>query len=130
VAPDSSKHSARVDDELAHESRSIVQGAPVEAHRRDDLVVEDELDHAGERPDAGAPPPGMTAEDVERRAALAAATRPVMFPCDRDALLRVAAAENAPEPVIDLLRGLPAGTEWDDLHAVWTAAGGPTEDRF
>jgi hypothetical protein len=130
----SDKHTPRVDDELKHELRSIVQGAPVEA--RADESREQEGPADGEpTPDAlltgGAPsatPDALTHDEVEARAELARHLQPSAFPADRAALIESARFSRAPDELIDRLGGLPDGT-FDHLEAVWEALGGRVEYR-
>lgn len=124
-----STHSPRVDDEMERETASVVRGAPVEAHSRDDLRQEDAGGHPGHRPDGPRTPPGLPEDAMELRSALAASLRPSSFPEDRAALLGTARAEHAPEAVVALLERLPSGATWANLEEVWEAAGGHADRR-
>src|SRR5438309_1024540 len=89
----SDKHAARTDDELAHEVRSMTQGAPVEA--RADEHREHEGPADGEpTPDARlsgdrglTPPDSLSFDEVEARSELARYLERKAFPGDRDALI-------------------------------------------
>lgn len=126
----SSQHTPRVDDQLAHETRSLTEGEPIEAHSRDDLLQEDPPEHTGNRPDVAEPTDDVDPDELDLRARLAASLRPSAFPADRDRLLAVAYEEQAPEEVTRLLERLPQGTVWPNVEEVWTAAGGHTEGRL
>lgn len=128
----SDKHAPRIDDALASDTRSIVQGAPIEARERDERLQE-----GGEGPEAALP--GRNAADDadsalgpderEARSELARHLRPSAFPGDRDTLLAVARDENAPGAVLDALSALPEGVEFPNVEAVWEALGGERETR-
>lgn len=120
------KHSARVDDELHHETRSIEQGAPIEAHTREDLHHEDLPPDAANRP-ARPGERGGADVDIDRRAALASVLRPSAFPGARDRLLEAAVDEHAPPHVLEELRRLPDGVRFEHFEDVWEALGGRTE---
>jgi Protein of unknown function (DUF2795) len=130
----SDKHASRLDDELKHELRSIVQGAPVES--RADEAREQEGPADGEpTPDAlvrgdrpSATPDALTHDEVEARAELARHLQPSVFPADRPSLVASARRSGASDELVDRLGGLPDGT-FDHLEAVWEALGGRVEYR-
>jgi uncharacterized protein DUF2795 len=130
----SDKHSPRVDDELAHEVRSLEQGAPVESrveeHREQEGPGEDQptLDSrlAGGRATAAS----LDLDDAEARADIARFLTPSAFPADREALLADAEANQAPDQVLDRLRALPGGRAYENVQDVWGALGGTVEHRF
>ena len=123
----SDKHSPRLDDEMKHEVRSMLQGAPVESRADEDRFQEGPIPDANTRP---LPPPGpLTDEELDRRATLAASVRPSVFPADRAALLAVAEEEHAPDEVLDWLRQLPAQGRFANVEDVWEAIGGHAERR-
>jgi hypothetical protein len=119
----SDKHSQRLDDALAADTRSIVQGAPIEARDSDERLQE-----GGEAPEAG-PGPGRGLDERDGRSELARHLRPSVFPGDREGLLAVARDENAPGAVLDALAVLPQGVEFGNVEAVWEALGGQRESR-
>lgn len=129
----SSKHGPRVDDAMSTETEALTRGAPVEPR------VEEwrEAEPAGEdQPTPGAVPAGDTRdvaglghEDVELRSELAKRLRASVFPADRRALEAVAAEEQAPGPILDLLRRLPERTVFENTQQVWEALGGTSERR-
>jgi hypothetical protein len=118
----SDKHSPRLDDAMADDTRSMVQGAPVEARDR-----EERLQEGGEAPEAVLDPDLADGRDL--RSELARHLRPSVFPADRARLVAVATDEHAPDPVLALLGALPAGTEFANVEAVWEAIGGRPEQR-
>src|SRR5579875_1014688 len=125
----SSQHSPRVDEQLAHETESLTEGQPVQSRSRDDLQQEASPEHVSNRPGDPGGGNGLDEDEIDLRARLAASIRPAAFPADRQRLLAVAFAEQAPEEVVRLLERLPAGVVWDHVEAVWEAAGGRTEPR-
>ncbi|HEX3425758.1 MAG TPA: DUF2795 domain-containing protein [Acidimicrobiales bacterium] len=123
----SDKHSPRVDDQMEHEVRSMLQGAPVESRSDEDRFQEGPVPDTNTRP---LPPPGdLTDEELDRRALLAASLRPSAFPTSKAALLAVAEDEHAPDEVLNWLRQLPDDRHWDTVEQVWEALGGPAESR-
>ncbi len=75
-----------------------------------------------------AAPDGMTQDDVRRRSEVARFLGASVFPADRDALVQVAAGNQATDEVLGLLRALPDG-EYENLQAVAQAAGIGTEQE-
>ena len=125
----SDKHAQRLDDAMAADTRSMTQGAPIEARDRDERLQEggegpESVAHPGLRGNAAAGP-----GEREGRSELARHLRPSAFPGDRQALLAVARDENAPGAVLDALRVLPEGVGFANVEAVWEALGGERESR-
>ena len=131
----SDKHAQRLDDAMAADTRSMTQGAPIEARERDERLQE-----GGEGPEAVVRPhgpndraaeanPALDLDERDGRSELARHLRPSAFPGDREGLLAVARDENAPGAVLDALRALPAGEEFGNVEAVWEALGGRRESR-
>jgi Protein of unknown function (DUF2795) len=130
----SDRHGPRLDEELQRETRSLEQGAPVEAR------VEEAREQEG--PADGEPTPdarlaggrataaSLDLDDAEARADLARFLTPSAFPADREALLADAAGNQAPEVVMERLRALPAGRTYENVQDVWGALGGTVEHRF
>lgn len=129
----SDKHGPRLDDQMEHDVRPLLQGAPVEARAteareqegpgEDDVVPDSRL--SGDR--------GLTDEDValrddeiEERTDLARHLEGSVFPADRDALVASARRRHAPDALIDRLSRLPDGT-YTHTEAVWEALGGRPE---
>jgi Protein of unknown function (DUF2795) len=130
----SDKHAPRVDEELKHELRSIVQGSPLES--RADESREQEGPADGEpTPDAlltggqpSATPDTLTHDEIEARAELARHLQPSVFPADRAALIASARQLGASDDLVEQLQALPDGT-FDHVEAVWEALGGRVEYR-
>jgi hypothetical protein len=114
----SSQHGPRVDDAMATDAESVTRGAPVDA-RADEGREQ-------EGPEGSPVPP---TDALHERSELARHLRPQVFPADRDALVRVAADEQAPDSLLALLRVLPAGRTFENVEAVWEALGGTVEER-
>lgn len=132
----SDKHSPRIDENLAHDTRSLTHGAPVEARADEaraqegaaddepttDALLNGEL-HPEQRGDDV-----LDHEEIEARSLLATYLRPSIWPADRDTLLACATETNAPADVLDRLSQLPDG-EYSHTEAVWEALGGRVEFR-
>ncbi|MGH9277846.1 MAG: DUF2795 domain-containing protein [Acidimicrobiales bacterium] len=118
----SDKHGPRLDDALEQDTRSIVQGQPVEA-RADEAREQ-------EGPGEGEPTPDvrLTGDEVEARAELARHLDPSVFPARTEQLCESAARHHAPGWILTLLRALPDGT-YDTTEDVWSALGGTRETR-
>lgn len=131
----STGHGPRVDDALARESDALTRGGAQDP--RADERREYESPAEGEptpdrrvQGDRDLTPEGqMTPDDTEERADIARRLRLSAFPADRDALLRVADEEGAPDDVLERLRSLPDGRTFENVQEVWVALGGETEDR-
>jgi hypothetical protein len=119
----STQHSPRIDDEMERETKSLTQGSPAESRQQDARRTEGPADNEP-FPDAV-----VSMGDIELRSLLAASLRPSAFPGDRDALLKVAAAEHAEPFVVDLLYALPPGRVFATPEAVWEELGGKAEVR-
>jgi Protein of unknown function (DUF2795) len=128
----SDKHAQRLDDAMAADTRSMTQGAPIEARERDDRLQEGGEGPEGvtrlRGPNAGADP-GLGLDERDGRSELARHLRPSAFPGDREALVAVALDENAPGAVLDALRALPDGMVFENVEAAWEALGGGRESR-
>lgn len=130
----SDKHGARIDEAMVHDTRSLLQGAPVEARSQESREQEGPGD--GEPvPDAlltgdrGVVDADMLGHDeVEARSTLAAWLPRTVWPADREALIGAAQERNAPAEVVDRLRELPDGV-FSHTEAVWEALGGGVELR-
>jgi hypothetical protein len=127
------KHGFRTDDAMAAETEALTRGAPLEPR------VEEwrEAEPAGEDqpvPDAVLtgdpyPPNGLPHDAVELRSELGKRLRISAFPAAREGLVVVAAEENAPAWVLELLRRLPEGMTFANVQDVWETLGGPVEHR-
>ena len=129
----SDKHSPRIDDQLKHETDSIVRGAPAEA-RTDEAREQEGPGEDEPTPDARlsgsrgqGPPAGLSADDAEARSDLARHLQGSVFPAEREELMRSAAEMNAPQRILGWLRDLPPGEVYENVHAVWRALGGEPE---
>jgi hypothetical protein len=132
----SSKHGARLDDELEREVRGVLQGSPGSARVEewhdpeppgDDQpevaqVPEPEL----ERP--GGAPAGITVEEAEGRARFASYLHRSLFPAGREKLRAAAEAAHAPDEVLAVIDRLPDG-EFPNAAEAWAAAGGGIESQ-
>jgi hypothetical protein len=130
----SDKHGPRLDDDLHDDTRSLEQGAPVEAR------VEEAREQEG--PADGQPTPdarlaggrataaSLDLDEAEARADLARFLTPSAFPADREALLADARGNHAPEVVLERLQALPEGRTFENVQDVWAALGGTVEHRF
>jgi Protein of unknown function (DUF2795) len=130
----SDKHGARLDDVLAEEVEGTVRGehsTHAEEWKDPEPSGEDQpdVDLAPDRTLVGGTPPGMTQEDVEARSLLAAYLGREVYPADRGKLLETAERNHAPAQVLDRLRRLPAGREFENLQQVWATLGGGVEEH-
>jgi Protein of unknown function (DUF2795) len=130
----SSKHGFRVDDAMSSETESLERGAPVESRVEewreaepsgDDQPVPDAVLNGDARNVAN----GLGHDEVELRAEIAKRLRASSFPANRQQLEDVAAEEQAPGHILDLLRRLPDGRVFENTQDVWRALGGNVEER-
>ena len=130
----SDKHGPRLDDDLHDDTRSLEQGAPVEAR------VEEEREQEGPADDQPTPEARLAGgrataasldlDDAEARADLARFLNPSTFPADREALLADATGNQASAQVLERIQALPAGRTFQNVQEVWVALGGMVEHRF
>ncbi len=127
----SDKHSARMDDALAHDVDGLIRSG------HDNREDWNSPEPSGEdQPDvdlvphgtlAGGVPDGMTEADVERRSELAQYLGRV-WPATSEQVLAVAVGNDAPDAVLTSLRHLPAGRSFENLQDLWaTVSGGHVE---
>ncbi|MDQ6725626.1 MAG: DUF2795 domain-containing protein [Actinomycetota bacterium] len=136
MARGSDKHSPRIDENLAHDTRSLTQGAPSESRadegRQQEGAADDEPTTdallTGELHPEQRNRDALDHEEVEARSRLAAYLRPSIWPADRETLLACARELNAPPDVLDRLSRLPEG-RFSHTEAVWEAVGGRVEFR-
>jgi hypothetical protein len=129
----STQHGPRVDDELERETRSLVQGAPVESRVEEGFEKEGPADGepvpdariAGDRPP---PVPAMSRDEVEARSELARHLEPHRFPARPAELVAMATEQHAPDDMVISLARLPDRT-YDTVGEVWVALGGHRESR-
>jgi hypothetical protein len=124
---DSSKHSARLDDELKKEVGSLVHGAPAEARKEEWREQEGAADDEREPSSRTADPTALGPDGPSARAELSRHLRRAAFPGDRDRLVTEAELNDAPGPVVRALRQLPEGTTFATVYDVWEALGGEIE---
>ena len=123
----SSKHGPLQDEQLAHETRGLVQGghgthaeewrdpqAPGEDQPESDQVL------SGHRSGLA---PGMTERDVEERSEIARFLGISAFPGDRDSLVTAALEHQATDHVVAELQRLPAGETFQNVQEVVSALG-------
>lgn len=129
------KHGFRVDDEMSHETESLTRGAPVESRVEEwreaepsgeDQPVPDAILNGDPRGDV---PGALGHDEAELRSELAKRLRTSAFPANRQTLEDVAAEEQAPGHILDLLRRLPDGRTFQNTQDVWQALGGAKEER-
>src|SRR5947199_9854653 len=132
----SDKHGPRVDDQLAHEVRGLLQGQHTEGRVEewgnpepsgDDQPAVGEFPAPGEDLPGGAPA-GITAAEADRRAYFASFLSRPDFPADRAKLRAAAEQANAPDEVLAVIDRLPAG-EFATIAEAWHAAGGGIESH-
>lgn len=127
-----SKHGARLDEEMAHEVRGLVQGdgtdGRVEEFRDPEPAGEDQPEPGRGRLEGGAPP-GMTYEEVEERSRLGRFIPRSSLPGDREALVLGAHELNAPDDVLAQLARLPAEETFLTVNEIWAALGHSNEER-
>jgi len=132
----SDKHSARMDDALDAEVRGMMT-AGRETRGEDwnspEPSGEDQpdVDLAPDGTLVGGVPDGMTEQDVADRSELASYLGKECWPADAAALLEKAAGMNAPDAVLERLRGLPQGPVFANVQEAWGALqGGVEAHRF
>jgi hypothetical protein len=118
-----------MDDALKSETRSLEQGAPIEARSREGLEKEGPADSDRDVDVHTAPPGALGSDFVEARRELSRHLRRSAFPTGRDGLLAEAESQNAPEAVVGALRRLPADAEFGTLHEVWASLEGYSDVR-
>jgi hypothetical protein len=126
---DSAKHGPRLDEELKSETESLLRGAPIEARVEESKEKEGPGDYDRDPDARTAPAEDLGADAVEARRELSRHLRPSVFPAQRAELVAEAAENNAPLPVLDALRALPAGVTFVTAHEVWAALADPDAAR-
>jgi hypothetical protein len=130
---ESVKHNPQLDDQLKHETESLVRGAPVEAHSDESLRQEEPADFEpaikpNTRPDLR-PEPGnsVTPAEANMRAEIARLIPPHLYPTGKDELIAHLEQDSATTHVIEWLRLLPADRTYENSQDVWEALGGEVE---
>ena len=128
----STKHNARVDEELEHEIQGMLKGEHAtrsEEWREVEPVAEGDPDLTADPSGTlvGGVPVGMTEDAVVARAELARWLDRADFPADGPALVEAALDHRATDAVVDELRRLPEGETYERIGDVVRALGYPTE---
>ncbi|MGY1740859.1 MULTISPECIES: DUF2795 domain-containing protein [unclassified Blastococcus] len=128
----STKHNPRLDEEIQHEIQGMLKAErATRAHewREVEPVAEGEpdidADPAGTL--VGGVPVGMTEDAVVARAELARWLDRADFPSNGPDLVEAALDHRAPDAVVDELRRLPEGENYERIGDVVRALGYPTE---
>ena len=132
VSERSTKHSARVDDELEHEMQGMLRGERsnrAEEWREVEPQAEGDpdIDRVPDGSYTGGTPVGMTPDAVAARAELARWLDRANFPSDGPGLVEAARDHRAPEVVVAELERLPEGESYERIGDVVRALGYPTE---
>jgi hypothetical protein len=128
----SDKVSPRRDEELKHETQGLIRSGHsthAEEWKDPEPVGEDQPD-ADLVPNGsllGGTPNGMEPDDVAGRSELASFLGKDCYPMVREQVIDLVIDRNAPERVVDLVRGLPSGREFTNVNDIWTALGGHVE---
>jgi|SRR5579872_65686 len=130
----STQRSPRLDDEMTRETEALIQSGQTESRTEEALIKEGLL--PDEQPPAGAPsahrPAGagqLGDDEVERRSELGRWLEPHLFPALGSALVDAAGERGAPDGVLGLLSALDPEQSYQNVEAVWEAAGGHRERR-
>jgi hypothetical protein len=119
----SSKHSARVDEEMKQEVLGTVQG--IAGGRAEEWKM---AEPAGEdQPDATRTVEAETANDLSRFGRYIGRSA---MPGDRDALRRSAETLDAPDDILDDLGTLPDNVVFHTVTEVWAALGRGSAERL
>jgi hypothetical protein len=124
----------RQDDELAHETQGLVKGGhSTRAEEWRDPEPLDENTVTGQHDMVtgreGGTPAGMDRSDVEMRSDIARFLDSSALPGDRESVLRSAEEHYAPDPVLERLRSLPQGQQFENVQDVARALGLGTEEE-
>jgi Protein of unknown function (DUF2795) len=124
----SDKHGPRMDDALKHDVEGAIRGTHsthAEEWKDPEPSAEDQpdVDMAPDGTLTGGTPPGMTPEDVETRAQLAAYLGKEVYPAERDELVTVVRGRQAPDRLVELVSSLPTGRRFDNVNDVAEALG-------
>lgn len=116
----SSKHSPRVDDQMAEESQGYTQGSGAGSRSEEWHESEPPGD---DQPDASLIPDAVEEDDDEGLSRLGRYIPRNVLPGTREGLLAGAARLNAPDDVLDLLQRLDPQREFATVSEVWAALG-------
>ncbi|MEW2355683.1 DUF2795 domain-containing protein [Spirillospora sp. NPDC029432] len=129
----SDKHGPKVDDELGHETKGMVQGGH-STHAQEWKEAEPTTDEPVWDPAAAAgggregSPPGMSAGDVDERSALARSLAGVRYPARPNELIEHLAGGEAPDSAVSALESLP-DRAYENLADVAEELGYGREER-
>ena len=130
------KIGARLDDELKGETDGMIRAnrqTRAEEWHQIEPSGEDEpdVDRAPDGTMTGGTPEGMAADDVELRSEIAGYLGRDVYPAVREQLIGAAMDHHAPDHVVERIKTLPSGREFQNVNEVWEAVGGHVEsDRF
>jgi hypothetical protein len=88
-----------------------------------------DVDLYGEGTLTGGVPEGLTPEDIEGRAELAAVLGKEIWPAEGAQVKARLAAAQAPDRLVQLCAGLPDGRVYDNVAEVWADLTGHKEDH-
>ncbi|MFB4312283.1 DUF2795 domain-containing protein [Actinomadura sp. GTD37] len=129
----SGKHGPKADDEIARETHGMVSGGH-STHAEEFKEPEPFSDDAPDDPtravagDREGSPPGMSAQGVEGRSALARMLAGARYPARPNELIRHAAEGGAPDDAVEQLRTLPK-REYENVADVAEELGYGREER-
>jgi hypothetical protein len=132
------KHGPRLDEEMAHEVQTHLQGrgagGRADEWRQPEPAGEDQPDvgwiPGGARTTrAGGAPGDMTADDTEARSRLGRYLPLSAMPGDRATLRAAAEQRQAPEDILAELDRLPPDRSFTTVNEVWAALGHATENH-
>ena len=115
----SDKVPSRIDEQLEHETESLLRGSPGSSR------AEEFREQEGAGDDEPTSDTHLTVGPAEARADLARHLQPSVVPADREGLLASAREMNAPDGIIELLDQLPDGRELANVQQVWETLGLP-----
>lgn len=130
----SDKHGPRTDEALRGETEGLTRsGRSTRAEEWHDPEPAAEGDPEADRAPgttlSGGTQPGLSEADVAGRSEVARFLGAGAFPASGEQLAEVAARNGAPDAVVHLLRGLPAGQRYANVAQVWQATGGGAEEH-
>jgi hypothetical protein len=134
----SRKHTPRVDDELERQAEGHTSGGltggRAQEWRESETPLEGEPEVA-QIPESDAEglsdvPMNITPYELERRSRLARYLNRTAFPANRKELIRAAQDAGAPDDVIEDLRRLPSGEEFENPARAWAAIDHKLDQRF
>jgi hypothetical protein len=126
----SSKHGFRIDDAMAGETEALVRSGresrvsehlEMEPNGEDQPIADSRLN--GSANSADDPYPQFSPDELELRSEIARHLRASVWPANRQTLEDVATEESAPANILDQLRRLPDGVEFQNVQDVWHALG-------